>query len=109
MKEKFIKSTIILIVGGLLTKILGMVIRIVTTRVIGLEGIGLYMLVMPTYSLFITIATLSLPIAISKLVSENTRNNKNVILGIIPIALLFNIIVITILILSSKFIPNTLL
>ena len=109
MKEKFIKSTIILIVGGLLTKILGMVIRIVTTRVIGLEGIGLYMLVMPTYSLFITIATLSLPIAISKLVSENTRNNKNVILGIIPIALLFNIIVITILILSSKFISNTLL
>lgn len=109
MKEKFIKSTIILIIGGLITKILGMIIRIVTTRVIGLEGIGLYMLVMPTYSLFITIATLSLPIAISKLVSENTRNNKNVILGIIPIALLFNIIVITILILSSKFISNTLL
>ena len=77
MKEKFIKSTIILIIGGLLTKILGMVIRIATTRVIGLEGIGLYMLVMPTYGLFITIATLSLPIAISKLVSENTRNNKN--------------------------------
>lgn len=109
MKEKFIKSTIILIIGGLITKILGMVIRIVTTRVIGLEGIGLYMLVMPTYGLFVTIATLSLPIAISKLVSENTRNNKNVILGIIPIALLFNIIVITILILSSKFISNTLL
>lgn len=88
---------------------LGMVIRIVTTRVIGLEGIGLYMLVMPTYGLFITIATLSLPIAISKLVSENTRNNKNVVLGIIPVALLFNIIIIAILILSSKFISNTLL
>lgn len=109
MKEKFIKSTIILIIGGLLTKILGMVIRIVTTRIIGLEGIGLYMLVMPTYGLFITIASLSLPIAISKLVSENTRNNKNVVLGIIPIALLFNIVIITILILSSKFISNTLL
>lgn len=109
MKEKFIKSTIILIIGGLLTKILGMVIRIVTTRIIGIEGIGLYMLVMPTYGLFITIASLSLPIAISKLVSENTRNNKNVVLGIIPIALIFNIIIITILILSSKFISETLL
>ena len=92
MKEKFIKSTIILIIGGLLTKVLGMLIRIVTTRVVGVTGIGLYMLVMPTYSLFITIATLSLPVAISKLVSENTRNNKNVVLGIIPIALFFNII-----------------
>lgn len=109
MKEKFIKSTIILIIGGLLTKILGMVIRIATTRVIGLEGIGLYMLVMPTYGLFITIATLSLPIAISKLVSENTRNNKNVVLGIIPIALLFNIFIISILLLSSRFISDTLL
>ena len=109
MKEKFIKSTIILIIGGLLTKILGMVIRIATTRVIGLEGIGLYMLVMPTYGLFITIATLSLPIAISKLVSENTRNNKNVVLGIIPIALLFNIFIISILLLLSRFISDTLL
>ena len=109
MKEKFIKSTIILIIGGLLTKVLGMLIRIVTTRVVGVTGIGLYMLVMPTYSLFITIATLSLPVAISKLVSENTRNNKNVVLGIIPIALFFNIIIITILIFSSHFIADTLL
>ena len=58
MKEKFIKSTIILTIGGLLTKILGMVIRIITTRIIGLNGIGLYMMIMPTYGLFITIATL---------------------------------------------------
>ena len=109
MKEKFIKSTIILIIGGLITKILGMIIRIITTRIIGIDGIGLYMLIMPTYTLFITIATLSLPIAISKLVSENTRNNKNIVLGIIPVALIFNIIIITILILSSKLIANTLL
>lgn len=109
MKEKFIKSTIILVIGGLLTKVLGMVIRIVTTRIIGLNGIGLYMMIMPTYGLFITIATLSLPIAISKLVSENTRNNKNVILGIIPIAMIINIILVISLILSSNFISSTLL
>ena len=109
MKERFIKSTIILIIGGLLTKILGMIIRIVTTRIIGVDAVGLFMLVMPTYGLFVTIATLSLPIAISKLVSENTRNNKNVVLGIIPIALLFNIFVIGVLIFSSNFISSTLL
>lgn len=109
MKEKFIKSTIVLIIGGLLTKILGMIIRIVTTRIIGLSGIGLYMMIMPTYGLFITIATLSLPIAISKLVSENTRNNKNVILGIIPIAMIINVLLVLILIFSSHFISNNLL
>ena len=109
MKEKFIKSTIILVIGGLLTKILGMIIRIITTRIIGLDGIGIYMMVMPTYGLFITIATLSLPIAISKLVSEENRNNKNVILGIIPIAMIINVIIVIILVFSSKFISNTLL
>ena len=109
MKEKFIKSTIVLVIGGLLTKVLGMVIRIVTTRIIGLKGIGLYMMVMPTYGLFITIATLSLPIAISKLVSENTRNNKNVILGIIPIAMIIDIVLVLILIVSAKFISHDLL
>lgn len=109
MKEKFIRSTIILIIGGFITKILGMLIRIVTTRIVGVFGIGLYMLVMPTYGLFITICTLSLPIAISKLVSENTRNNKNVVLGIIPIALLFNVVAITILILLSRVISDGLL
>ena len=109
MKEKFIKSTIILTIGGLLTKVLGLLIRIITTRIIGLEGIGLYMMIMPTYGLFITIATLSLPIAISKLVSENKRNNKNVVLGIIPIAMFIDIVLVLILVLLSRFISNTLL
>ena len=101
MKERFIKSTIILVIGGFITKVLGMIIRMVTTRIIGLSGIGLYMMIMPTYGLFITIATLSLPIAISKLVSENTRNNKNVILGIIPIAMFIDVLLVLILIFSS--------
>ena len=109
MKEKFIKSTIILIIGGFITKILGMIIRIITTRIIGLKGIGLYMMVMPTYGLFITIATFSLPIAISKLVSENKRNNKNIILGIIPIAIIIDIVLVVILLVSAKFIAGVLL
>ena len=40
MKNKFIKSTIILIIGGLITKVLGMIIKIVLTRTIGLKGFG---------------------------------------------------------------------
>lgn len=57
-----------------------MVIRIITTRTIGIEGMGLYMLVMPTFNLFITIATLSLPVAISKLVAEDTKIIKGLFL-----------------------------
>ena len=45
MKEKFIKSIFILLIGGLLTKVLGMIIKIVMSRLIGTEGLGLYMMV----------------------------------------------------------------
>ena len=109
MKEKFIKSTIILVLGGILTKILSLVIRIITTRIVGTYGIGLFMLIAPTYNLFITISSFSLSIAISKLVSENKRNNKKLILNILPVAIIFNIIIIIILLISSKFIAISLL
>lgn len=109
MKDKFIKSTIILIIGGLITKILSLVIRIITTRYVGVYTIGLFMMIMPTFSLFITICTLSLPLAISKLVSENKRNNKKIIFGIIPIAMIFDIFIILILVITSPFISSKLL
>ena len=70
MKNKFIASTLVLILGGFVTKILGFVIRIIYTRIILEEGVGLYSLITPTYSLLITIATLALPLEISKFVSE---------------------------------------
>ena len=102
LKEKFIKSTLILVIGGLITKILGMIIKIITTRIVGLEGIGLFTMVMPSFNLFITIATLSLPLSLSKIVSENTRNNKEVIFGSVPIALLFNLLIIIFIFIIAK-------
>ena len=57
MKSKFIKSTFILIIGGAITKLMAMVIKIFLTRSIGDKGIGLYMLIMPTFNLFITLCT----------------------------------------------------
>lgn len=109
MKNKFIKSTIILIFGGLITKVLGMIIKIALTRAISTEGIGLYSLILPTFNLFITLCSLGFPIAISKLVSEGKNNNKKIVLSIIPIMLLFNFILIIILFLISPFLSKYLL
>jgi len=97
MKSKFIKSTIILIIGGLITKLLGMLIKIVLTRTITDKGIGLYMLILPTFNLFITLCTLGLSPAISKLISENKKNSKKVIQSIIPLIIIYNLILILIL------------
>lgn len=95
-KEKFLISTIILIIGGALTKIFGMLIRIIMTRIVGSEGISLYMLIFPTFSLFMTLSQLGFPVAISKLIAEDNHNNKNIIFSVIPFSLMLNILLIII-------------
>lgn len=108
MKNKFIKSTIILIIGGGITKILAMVIKIFLTRAVGDFGIATYMMVLPTFNLFITLCSLSLSTSISKLISER-RNSKRVVLSIVPVSLLYNFILMGILIIMAPFVANNLL
>lgn len=108
-KNKFITSTIILIIGGFITKILGMLIKIVMTRIVGTEGIGLYMLMNPTFMLFIAIATLGMPTAISKLVSEDRRNNKKLLSSAGTIVIIVNIFIMITIVLSAKWISTSLL
>ena len=109
MKNKFIKSTIILIIGGFITKILGMIIKISLTRAIKTEGIGTYSLILPTFNLFITLCSMGLPTAISKLVSENKIKSKKIVLPLIPLTLLFNLLLILLLLIISPILSNNLL
>lgn len=101
-KNKFFASTFILLIGGFLSKFLGFILKIIITRYIGIDGIGLYSMITPTFSLFITVATFSFPIAISKLVAIPKRSSKKVIFSIIPVSLIFNILSILIICLIAK-------
>lgn len=109
-KSKFIKSTIILLIGGFITKVLGMLIKIITTRIIGTKAIGLYMMIMPTFNLFITLAGAGFPIAVSKIVSEDKKENKKLISSTIFVSLIISsILMITVIFLSPticKFLHN---
>ncbi len=109
MKEKFINSVIILLVGGLLTKVLGMLIKIIMSRLIGTEGLGLYMMVLPTFSLFIGMGQFGLPTALSKLVAEKRKNNIKLFFSILPITLIINLILIITIVLIAPVLANTLL
>ena len=106
--NKFIVSTLTLIFGGMFTKLLGFIIKIIYTRIIGEDAISLYMLVMPTYSLLITIASLALPIAISKLVAEG-KNSIKLAINTGFIIIILNFFIILAMILSSNFIASSLL
>lgn len=108
-KNVFIKSTLILIIGGFITKILGMIIKIVMTRLIGEEGIGIYSLISPTFMLLITFAQLGFPVAISKIVAEGKNNNKKIVFGTITISIFINLFLIIFMLFASSFIANNLL
>ncbi len=109
MKNKFIKSTIILIIGGFFTKLLGMIIKIVLTRFIGSEGIGLYSMIMPTFMLLNGIASLGLPTALNVLIASEKYNTKNIVFTSIMISLTIDILIFIFLITCSSYLSNYML
>lgn len=109
MKHNFFKSTFILILGAFITKILGMFIKIYIARIIGTKGLGIYMLIFPTFILLINLSNFSLPLALSKLIGENKRNNKQLFFSILPLLIIINIILMILVIILSPYIGNNLL
>ena len=92
-KNIFFKSTLILLIGGFFTKILGLIIKIIFTRILKEPGIALYSLIMPTYSLLISLANFNIQLSISKRISANKRSKKTII-NACYIMLILNIILI---------------
>lgn len=108
MKNKFLKSTIILLIGGCITKIIGLIIKIMTTRTIGLEGISLLSMINPTYSLLLSLANFNFLISTSKRISSNASSRK-VVINSCYIMFVLNLILILVMLTSSRNISNILL
>ena len=104
-KIKNNKSTLVLLFGGIVGKLVGFILRIIVTRKLGPEGMGLYSLLAPTSALLSVIATLSYPTALSKIISEKSSRTKTLFASIIPLSLIINIfiIIVTMLIIERCF------
>ena len=106
-KNKFLTSTFILMLSGLSTKVLGLIIKVIFTRIVGSTTISLYSIVMPTYSLLLTISNFAMPSTIAKLIAQ--KKDKKTLNTAVIIILLLNIFLILIMFLVSHFIANNLL
>ncbi len=84
-----------LTIGGVLAKIFSALYRIVLTRILGVDGIGLYQLVFPLYSLCVVLSSAGIPLAISKVIAKNKDADgaiiKKCLLLIIGVALLLSL------------------
>ena len=72
----FASGAFVLMLFGLISKVVGAVYRIPLTSIVGAEGMGLYQMVFPLYTLMLTISSSGIPSSISKLISENIAKNN---------------------------------
>ncbi len=70
MSKSLLKGTLILSLGGVITKLLGAVYRIPLTNILGAEGMGLYQMVFPLYAMLLTFSSTGVPNGIAKLIAE---------------------------------------
>lgn len=93
-KTNFLVQGSILALAGILVRVIGLVYRIPLNNILGNEGIGYYSNAYNIYSIFLLISSMSLPIAVSKIVSAKVakgqfRNAKRSFAG----AMIFAVII----------------
>lgn len=77
-KQSFVYGALVLLVASFLNRIIGFAYQIIMVRLIKSEGIGLFNMVFPVYVMILVLATVGIPLAIAKLVSEEiARHNFN--------------------------------
>ena len=77
MKNSFLLQGSILAVAGLLVRVIGLIYRVPLTNILGEKGMGCYGTAYDVYNILILLSSQSMPIAVSKLVSEKLGRNEN--------------------------------
>ena len=106
MKRKLINSFIILSGSTLITKVFSVLNRMLLSRLLNEQGMALYILIIPTLSLCITLAQFSIPSAVFRLVSNPKYNNKKVIISAILICIVSCLLIMTGLLCFSQLIAH---
>ncbi len=100
-KTNFLIQGSILAIAGVLVRVIGIVYRVPVNNILGEEGITYYGAAFDVYSLFLLISSMSMPIAVSKIVSAKVakgeiKNAYRAFAGALAIGFLIGIIVFTI-------------
>ena len=69
-------GVLILTLSNIIVKVTGMLFRIPLNRIMDLDGLGYYSAASRIYTLFYTVSTVGLPIAVSRMVSEDRALGK---------------------------------
>lgn len=76
-KNDLLRQGSILAVAGIIVRLIGILYRIPMSNMLGEEGNGIYSVAYGIYSVVLSLATMSFPLAVSKLVSQYTTRKKH--------------------------------
>lgn len=113
-KNTFLYGTIILILVNFIVRFLGFSYKVILSRIIGPEAIGLFHLVFPILMVLITFTSAGIPVAVSKLVAHylslNNKRGCNRVLGLsLLLGLLMSILLSFLLFCYAKYISNSII
>ena len=79
MKNEILKGTVILVIAGIIVKILGALYRIPLSNILGAEGIGVYQMIFPVFSLVLIICSSGVSATLSLLIARaRAKKNENI-------------------------------
>ncbi len=78
-KTSIARNTLLLCIGGIISKIIGALYKVPLTNILGAEGIGLYQSVFPTFAIFIMLSSGGITQTVSALVSERQENAQSIL------------------------------
>ena len=75
-KKNLLMQGSILAMAGIITRLIGLIYRIPMANMLGEEGNGIYSVAFGIYNITLTLSSYSLPLAVSKLVSQRCSNRE---------------------------------
>lgn len=76
-KNNFVIGAAILSGAGILSRVMGLGYRVVLIRLIGAEGMGIYQMAYPLYTIMLVVSRSGIPVALAKMVAGRLAKNKN--------------------------------
>lgn len=93
MSKSIGRGTIVLIISGLICKLLGAFFRLPLTSILGIEGIGVFQMVMSVYSFMLILTSGGVATALSKFISQaRARGDYAKIKSLIRVAIFYSIL-----------------
>lgn len=114
IKNSFLYGTFLLIIVNFIVRLFGFSYKVILSRMIGSEGIGLFHLVYPILMTLITFTSAGIPIAVSKLVAhdlslKNVRGCKKILVVSVISGLIISVILAILLLFTAKTISTSII